>query len=321
MRSPRQQQDVPYSSVQREASAGEKLLSVEWPNVPLESDTFGISVCSMIRDFNMLARRRGSVTNRIARLSTTFLLLFACIFIQVFMLIQVKRFVSAKAVHDVRIAYDVFEHHTYDGHTTVFSSHPRVERRGIGGPQGRHFNRSAFHTYPQRRGPSGRLPNSVVTAHVLLQRAVHLDAHVHRRAPQVQGHIYGLRAPDGDVPQHGARPRAGGRWATNNFSALILNSMALEFILCLEDVMYVALVPRRSMIDVEKTTIKLRAGGEKESLKVLIGTLSWAVLAATWVAVYMGVPGYHNGIQQVLRAYQWDVHDVCAEWTAKRYAV
>merc|ERR1712098_271504 len=110
----------------------------------------------------------------------------------------------------------------------------------------------------------------------------------------------------------------GCRWllATNNFADLILNSVALEFILCFKDVLYLALVSRRSMIDLENTTIRPAQRQEPESLRILVGTMSWAFSAGIWVLIFMGFSygDYHfNGIQQVLRNYKWDVHDVCAD--------
>uniref|UniRef100_A0A7S2IPD6 Uncharacterized protein n=1 Tax=Zooxanthella nutricula TaxID=1333877 RepID=A0A7S2IPD6_9DINO len=114
----------------------------------------------------------------------------------------------------------------------------------------------------------------------------------------------------------------GCRWllATNNFSDLILNAVALEFILCLKDVLYTAIVSRRSMLDLEATNIKPANAKEPESLAVFIGTLTWAIIGAVWVLGYMGWPG-HQGWQRVLVDYQWDVHEVCKAWILKRYAV
>merc|ERR1719210_868592 len=94
----------------------------------------------------------------------------------------------------------------------------------------------------------------------------------------------------------------GCRWllATNNFADLILNSVALEFVLCLKDVLFKAMVPRRSTLDLAATKIQPAQKKEPESLAALIGTIVWGCLAAGWVTVYMGVAGI-NGGQQVLR--------------------
>merc|ERR1719474_140670 len=101
----------------------------------------------------------------------------------------------------------------------------------------------------------------------------------------------------------------GCRWllATNNFADLILNAVALEFVLCLKDVMYLAIVSRRNML------IKPANATEPESMAVLIGTVAWAFIAAAWVLGFMGWPG-RNGFQHVLVDFQWDVHEVCSAW-------
>merc|ERR1719163_1784339 len=50
----------------------------------------------------------------------------------------------------------------------------------------------------------------------------------------------------------------GCRWllATNNFSDIILNAVALEFVLLFKDAIYLALVPTRNRIDLENTKIE-----------------------------------------------------------------
>merc|ERR1719210_3289557 len=65
----------------------------------------------------------------------------------------------------------------------------------------------------------------------------------------------------------------GCRWllATNNFDDLILNSVALEFILCLKDVLFVAMVPRRSTLDLAETKVRPALKKEPESWFALVG--------------------------------------------------
>lgn len=114
----------------------------------------------------------------------------------------------------------------------------------------------------------------------------------------------------------------GCRWllATNNFAELILNAVALEFILILKEMMYQTLVPHRNKIDLRSTFIKHR-WTEPADAWAFTNTICWGVLAVIWVLSYMGIPHRMQGWQMVLPDYKWDVHDICAPWIAWRYCV
>mmetsp|Transcript_16154 Transcript_16154/g.44672 ORF Transcript_16154/g.44672 Transcript_16154/m.44672 type:complete len:371 (+) Transcript_16154:82-1194(+) len=337
----------------------------EWPNMELDADTFGLSICSLVRDFYFLSKAKGTVVNRWCRLLMSLGLLFMCVSIQVYLLSQVKRFVSAKAVHDVRLAYDSYERIMYDNHVTVISTQPFEERRGLGGKSGPHFNVSRFSDLDDdQQAAACRIPLSqplffwmvlfiwtlTCTAELRKSRDLYWSLVMNTRTTDSMANA--LEDED-DIPggpaviaalTQGVKaaitilvviPRVcitfyliwiGCRWllATNNFGDLILNSVALEFILCLKDVLYISLVSRRSMLDLQNTTIQPLTKTEPESLLVFIGTVGWAAMAAGWVTVYMGFSYgdiHINGLQQVLRDYKWDVHDVCTSWITMRYAV
>lgn len=334
----------------------------EWPNIELEPDTFGLSICSLVRDLSFVARSRGTAVNRWSRLAKSTFLLVMCLTIQVFLLSQVKRFVSAMAVHDIRKTYDKFQHVMYDGHTEVVFTHPFVERRGIGGKYGPYFNVSKFgELEPGVRAAACHIPLSepmffwtvlfiwTLTCASELRKTYEITSELICNTETIDSMSYALKDEEvsGEVAvivglTRGVKalivflvilPRlgiicflvwVGCRWllATNNFSDLILNSVALEFILCLKDVIYMALVPRRSMLDLQNTTIQPMDKKEPESIRVFMGTLVWVLVAAGWVTIYMGSGALHlRGLQQVLRGFQWNVHDVCVSWIAVRYAV
>jgi len=334
-----------------------------WPNTPLEPDTFGLTICCMARDFTYLAQHKGSWINRYSRVCTTLLLLALCLAIQVLLLVYVKRFVSARAVHDVRVTYDAFEDAMYHGNTWVATERPE-ERRGDGGPHGPHFDLSVFESLDrdlQVACCNISLSQPVFFFAILFVWTLTCVAEIRKCKDLLESLILQTETcedmsrclvdtDDGDID--GMRrfviarltrsmkvtltltvlvPRfsitcyllwVGCRWllGTTDFSELIMNSVALEFILRLKDVIYLAIVPRRNMIDLENTEIRPTRPHEPESLTVLIGTMCWALLAALWVLLYMGVPG-HNGLQTVLRHYQWDVQPVCTAWVAQRFAV
>ena len=83
-------------------------------NEPFSEDVFGSASAVFIRDVALYDEDPPHKQGRQARMCTTFVLLFLCIGLQTFLLYKVKQFVTAKAVHDIRFAYDEYESHMYD---------------------------------------------------------------------------------------------------------------------------------------------------------------------------------------------------------------
>lgn len=101
----------------------------------------------------------------------------------------------------------------------------------------------------------------------------------------------------------------GCRWllATNHLNELVLNALALEFVLVLPELLYKTMATKRSMRLTETTLVKDWNLGEI-SLCGIIGSLSWTGVAAIWVYLYI----FH--LQQVLPDYHWDVRQQCDMW-------
>merc|ERR1719223_302586 len=94
----------------------------------------------------------------------------------------------------------------------------------------------------------------------------------------------------------------GCRWliATVGFGDLLLNCVALEFILNLADLLYNVLVPYSGKILVRSTYLPHLHAHEHETCGNMFGMLSCGVLAGVLVFLYM----YH--LQMVLPEYQWE---------------
>lgn len=108
----------------------------------------------------------------------------------------------------------------------------------------------------------------------------------------------------------------GSRWllATTGFADLLLNSIALEFILLLRELLYNVLVPLHTKKETEGTffpSSKVSGG----SFGTYFNTLSLAVLAFIFVGTYF------YGWQMVLPSYQWDVRKTCETYLTERLAV
>eukprot|EP00929_Paragymnodinium_shiwhaense_P055232 TRINITY_DN27689_c0_g2_i1.p1 TRINITY_DN27689_c0_g2~~TRINITY_DN27689_c0_g2_i1.p1 ORF type:complete len:395 (-),score=60.18 TRINITY_DN27689_c0_g2_i1:128-1312(-) len=325
---------------------------VTMPNEGLDEDMYGMTVCSLVRDMYFLQQQKGVGLTRYSRITSTTLLMLVCIALQTFLLVKVKHFVSAKAVHDIRDAYDIFEKEMYWEHT--FSANGK--HRG----KGKMKDVSVFYNMTQDdQSDVCRIPLSQPTfffavlfiwsltcltevkkSHRLFEILVWQVSTIDSMAGALQ--------KDENDPEHyvifgitkGVKavivllvivPRLfitcfllwlGCRWllATNNFCDLILNAVALEFILVLKELIYTALLPARSKVDLSRTSIHTERK-ESTDLSHFLGSLVWGVVAATWVVSYMGIPGHWSGLQQVLPGYNWDIRDVCEPWVNWRYCV
>uniref|UniRef100_A0A7S1F819 Uncharacterized protein n=1 Tax=Noctiluca scintillans TaxID=2966 RepID=A0A7S1F819_NOCSC len=105
----------------------------------------------------------------------------------------------------------------------------------------------------------------------------------------------------------------GSRWllATVGFDILLLNSVALEFILLLPELIYTAIVPLRTRYEVENTYINPVTPEEHRNFFSYFGTFGFGILAIAYALLYMFV------FQQVLPDYNWDVHEVCETFLEK----
>jgi len=102
----------------------------------------------------------------------------------------------------------------------------------------------------------------------------------------------------------------GSRWlaATNDFGDLIMNTVALEFILLLQNLLSMTIVPARNKRDCQSIETVPPYSHEPAGIFVFAGSFLWGLVALGWAVVYT----YY--VQQVLPQYNWDVRDVCAHW-------
>jgi len=325
------------------------------PPVALDEDTFGMTVCSLVRDSYFISKH-GLTANRCTRLAATLFLVSLTIIIQVFLLQKVKQFVCARSVHDIRVDYDEFEKHMYTKEHCTLTVNGK--HRGIDG-----FFPSPMSAAVARLNEMPfddvdkicRIPLSqpyffgmvlliwTLTCISELRKCFHMEL-VIVMLPTVDSMSKSMRAGDDDASDVDAViegmtvgmkvgltvltfiPRlcvtlyllwVGCRWllATNAFADLILNAVALEFILLIKDTVYASLMPTRSGHDLEVTAIVPYPSHMTSDWWNFANTLSLLVIACIWVYCYM----VHW--QQVLPNYNWDVHDVCEKFIQERYSV
>jgi len=329
------------------------------PPVDLDEDTFGMSVCSITRDSYFLAEQ-GFSGNRVLRLATSLFLVCLTIIVQIWLLHQVKAFVCARAVHDIRIDYDKFELAIYGVEnctTTVNGKHRGMPDRvpPLDVMQARLATLASGEQDNVCRIPLSQpyffgliLTIWTLTCVFELRKAFHLQQTI-LMLPRIDSMAYAIKDDDDDSDDLGKVisgmtlflkvaltlltfvPRVGVclyllyvgcRWllATNNFGDLILNAVALEFILCLKETIYNALMPYRNQFDLGVTKIMPYPKHLHSSSWNFTSTVGLLLVSVAWVVVYMGSP-HHTGLQQVLPGYNWDVHTVCEQFIKERFAV
>jgi len=101
----------------------------------------------------------------------------------------------------------------------------------------------------------------------------------------------------------------GCRWLVSSESLedLFLNSLALEFMVLLPELLYKTFATQRSMLRTELTFVML---GEIQELSLhdVVAAVMWASLSVIWVCVYIFY------FQTVLPGYRWDVHPMCEKY-------
>lgn len=104
----------------------------------------------------------------------------------------------------------------------------------------------------------------------------------------------------------------GSRWltATNDFGDIVCNAVALEFILQLKYLTFVALASERNKRDLSFTAVVPPWKAESAGFFSYFNSVVWIVCALVWVTLYIFY------FQHVLPDYKWDVHQVCNDYLA-----
>merc|ERR1719440_584569 len=323
------------------------------PPVDLEEDTFGIAVCSLVRDM-YYQNEHGFRWNRALRMFGQVFLVMLTIGTQIFILSKVKQLVVAGNVHDIRESYSAYELAIYTKEHVYLNANQKYRGYKEWMPPLDVAVQRLNTMNDDDRESACKIPLSqpAFFFFVLLLWSLIVLGEL-RRATTLQMHITMLdtvESMDQSMKQEGDPeemtytiigmtrfmkicitvlmfiPRmaialyllyVGCRFllATSDFEGLILNAVALEFILLIKDLFYMSLVPARSHIDLSLT--KINPYPKRLSPHWYNFATSFVYLGVTviWVWFYM----YH--FQSVLPEYQWDVHEVCVKYIEEATAV
>jgi len=315
---------------------------VEVPPEPLPEGIYGMAIATLIRDTAHLSDpTKGKCSSCIkgGRLSMSMILIGISLALQLFLVVCTKTLITPPGVKAIRTLYGEYERTMYDGHVIMSKNN---YSRGIDG----FFNASNFDKLPQEdQDLACRIPLSqplflfVIlmiwtmtvfkhmrnTVNLLLRmlcvptvgscsEAVEEADGVHTIVGLTCCQKIGATLINGAVLcMNGFLLWLGGRWlvSTTGFSDLLLNAIALEFILDLPELVYSVMVPKRTQIETQNTLIPHLYKQESAGICSLFGMYLLGVLGVFLVLMYM----YH--LQMVLPDYKFDVAGVCVTYLAK----
>jgi hypothetical protein len=319
-------------------------IQTDWQLLP--PTTAGMFVATLIRDWHTLST--GGVSAwmallKVGRVNVKFWAYMFVMFLQVFLLVEMKLLVTPMSVSSIRSTYDAFETVMYTDATGVAHTYKTINgfNRGKSG----HFIAENFNLLDESvKEEACRIPlsqpmylfvilllwtltcfDNIRSTSSTIMRVVWISTpcvdsmedavQTVKDQPNVRN-VVGLTcsfkilitiALLGPLIVTFCFLWLGSRWltATIGFDCLLLNAVALEFILLLPDLIYTAVVPMRSRYEVENTYIKPVTPSEFRSVFSYFGTFGFGLLAIAYTLVYMYL------FQQVLPDYNWDVHEVC----------
>lgn len=322
-------------------------------NTSVSEDTYGCATASLLRDLQRMDQGEGRPGLRASRLLFSLGLLAMHISLQCFFLYQIKLFVTAQWVHNIRADYSEYELEMYEvGSTQVL---PDGQHRGY--PKFFHPERfDGLDDGLKMRVCSIPFSQPAFFISVLLIWTLTCIAEIRQcwrmfkaliiLAPLVESMSDALNDSKEELPDkerelvvNGLTPSVkfsmtfliilprfiltcvmlwlGCRFlaATNDFSELVLNAIALEFLIGIKDLLYMTIVPERNKRDTQKTEILPSTRYEVATYWSYLSTFVWAFIAVGWCFVYM------YRIQTVLPGYRFDVHDLCSPWLLEEFAV
>lgn len=311
----------------------------------LDENTYTMIVASLVRDSNRMSSGTVDVGLRSSRIIVSLTLALLTSLLQIAILICIKTYVTPMTVNNIRDVYDKYEIIMYgnsSNHTTLTVN---GKHRGID----RYFVPERFGTLSDDvKSQVCQIPFSQVffleivlfiwaiscvaqfkqctesflslvvvtptveSMHKALKADTNSDAHV------IVGLTIGVKTflvCLVYLPWMGATGFLlwlGSRWllATNDYSELVLNSVALEFLIKLKELLYMAMISERNKRDLRNLRCSPPWKQEKASYLVFFNGIVWGYLSLLWVWFYIFY------FQTVLPDYKWDIRAVCSSWLA-----
>jgi len=316
---------------------------------PMDVDIYGAAVSSCIRDMQVLTlgeHQNADESIRAFRIVASLTMLWACVAGQAFIAFMISSELSSVVVLKFRRLYDSYELAVYSPEAL----HLNINGFHRGQPEGfqplgfANLTNTEMHTICQMPFANDIFLVTILFIWTLscvvdLRRAIGMLIDFVWMMPVVSLKdatvvVKGEDGGEGEVTIVGIPvsmriflmltiflPRIaldgvilllGCRWlvATSDMGDLILNAVALEFLLVLNSLVLQALVPSHGVKGLERTKVLSSSSRHESAVTALLSTISWAVFASGFCIVY----AYF--CQDVLPDYQWDVRAVCSAWHA-----
>jgi len=317
----------------------------------VEEDTYGFALASLIRDMQQIANGDVSVGLRSTRIAFALGLLFFTTFLQCFLMYYLKILVIAKWVTDIREDYSQYQDHMY-GETfiNINGKHRGLDGHFMPGNfdslDDGLKERTCNIAFSQTGFFGAVLLIWTLTVIAELRNIIALFRSLILNTRNIQDMKDSLSDLDPDIPDDDPEnawvidgltlpikllilfsvilPRLiltsillwlGCRFlaATNDFGSMVLNAVALEFILCLKDLLYGTIVPDRNKREIAHINIRPSTMIDHASFWSFLGTFTWLLVAFAWIIFYV------FQLQAVLPLYKWDVRGPCTEYLKVRY--
>jgi len=307
---------------------------------PLEESIYGWAVSMVVRDVVWLAEGTHLRKERMARILNSIMLIMMTIALQVFLLMSVSRLLCAPQVVKIRETYGHYEAVMYPNHTELtVNGFPR-------GIPGYRVDDNFLQMSNETARTVCDIPLShpfylasilfiwTLTCQVELRAIFETGVRLLWATPMVHSHAEVLVPGEGEheVQVDGLTfvmkavigvfvvlPRIltllillylGCRWltATLGLGDVLLNGLALEFMVVLKELLYNVCVSHRNRVDTQRLLIRPFRKLNKATCCTFFDTQLWGILSAVWVV------GYVYKFQQVLPDYRWDVSVLCKKY-------
>jgi len=309
----------------------------------LDEDVYGAGIATLVRDTYSFVDGKGELLLRVCRLSTSALLMVFVIFLQVFVIYQMQALVASRAVSEIRKIYGRYEFVMYGADISHNYLTPNGFPRGL---DEKYFDPSMFDRLTDsEKDLACSIPFSqpnlllavlfiwTLTIVTDIRRCGDLFVRLMLATPTVSSMKMAIEEDEGETqvivgltnPVKALlffvciAPRyvmdvyllwLGCRWlaATPSFSDIVLNAVALEFIVLLKDALYAGVVPDRNKRATQNTLIQPWQKTEPANYRVFLSAFLLLAVTGSWVLYYV----YY--FQAVLPDYKWDVAATCADY-------
>jgi len=311
----------------------------------LDEDTYGMGITALVKDTYWLHQGNGKVAARVVQLIASLFLQTFTLVLQAFLIYELQELVSSRAVHHGRNVYTAYETHMYRGRTKEIGL---GQRRGLDS----YWDPEQFVSLDGGlKDEVCAMPLSqpgffgavlliwTLTVANNLKRTLELTTRLLWNTPTVPNVGGMLQSLDGDelLVKGLTRPIKililfmvtvprilmnvvllwrGSRWlgSTMDYADMLLNAIALEFILLLKDLLYVVIISDRNKHEVQAMRLLPRADIQHADAWKYLETYSWLLFSALYTVLYLRY-------QRILPEYKFDIHDACVEYLASKTRV